>query len=56
MNIADICNITAWVLCAVVAFLLLRDFVRTEIHFLQEKKEQAAQAAEQEGSEDGTAE
>ena len=56
MNIADICNITAWVLCAVVAFLLLRDFVRTELHFLQEKRENAAKSAEQEGSEDGTAE
>ena len=32
-----IINTIAWILCIVVGGLLLSDFIRTEIHFLQEK-------------------
>lgn len=54
MSIADICNLTAWVLCAVVAFLLVRDFIRTELYFLREKQKDASKLKEEGVVEDGT--
>lgn len=39
---ATIINIVAWVLCFVVGFLLFGDFIRTEMHFAKERKEQEA--------------
>lgn len=30
MSVAGICNGVAWILCGVVAFLLMRDFLHTE--------------------------
>ena len=40
MTGADVCNITAWVLCVVVGGLLFGDFIRTELRFRREDKEQ----------------
>jgi hypothetical protein len=42
MSIASICNIAAWILCGVVGFLLFSDFIRTEMYFAKQKKEQAS--------------
>ena len=39
---AAIINIIAWVLCFVVGFLLLGDFIRTEMHFAKKRKEEAS--------------
>ena len=39
MSIADICNVAAWVLCAVVGGLLFSDFIRTELRFRREQKD-----------------
>lgn len=38
MSIGNICNIAGWVLCAVVAFLLLSDFIKTERAISKEAK------------------
>lgn len=38
MSIGIICNIVGWILCAVVAFLLLSDFIRTERAIAKEAK------------------
>lgn len=54
MSMADICNLTAWVLCAVVAFLLVRDFIRTELYFLREKQKDTSKLKEEGVVEDGT--
>lgn len=54
MSMADICNVTAWVLCAVVAFLLVRDFIRTELYFLREKQKNTSNLKKEGETEHGT--
>ena len=39
MNFAVVCNIAAWIMCGVVAILLLGDFIKTERMLAKEKKE-----------------
>ena len=46
----SIMNVAAWVLCGVVAFLLLGDFIKTEIKLAREAK------AEKERDQDATEE
>ena len=40
MTFASVCNVTAWLLCGVLGFLLLTDFVKTELWIAKEQKGQ----------------
>jgi len=40
--LANICNITAWVLCAAVGASLAGDFIRAELSAAKERKKEAA--------------
>ncbi len=40
MNIVSVCNIVAWILCAVVGSLLFGDFIVTEIHLADRRNKE----------------
>jgi len=37
MSGVSVCNIVAWILCVVVTFLLIKDFIKTEMEDLKEQ-------------------
>lgn len=45
MNYAQICNIVAWVLSGVLAFMIFSDFIRTEIQISKENKKKEKEGA-----------